>query len=59
MKTFISLITLILIVAVGIASFILFRQSEYKLSALLTVAGFLSLNGWVYFLHTDKKAALQ
>ena len=59
MKTFISFITFILIVAVGIASFILFRQSDYVLSALLTVAGFLSLNAWVYFLHADKKAALQ
>jgi hypothetical protein len=59
MKTFISFITFMLIVAVGISSFILFQQSEYVLSALLTFAGFLALNGWVYYLSPEPQAALQ
>jgi hypothetical protein len=59
MKTFISFITLMLIVAVGIASFILFQQSDYVLSALLTIAGFLSLNAWVYFLQPHQEPLLQ
>lgn len=58
MKTLISFTTFILIVSVGIASFILFRQSEYVLSGLLTIAGFLSLNAWIYFLPLQKEAAL-
>ncbi len=59
MKTFISLITFILIVAVGIASFVLFQESDYVLSALLIIAGFLSLNAWVYYLISNPKPALQ
>ncbi len=59
MKTLSPLITLMLIVAVGIkASFILFQQSDYVLSALLTIAGFLSLNAWVYYLLPYREPAL-
>lgn len=59
MKTFISLITFILIVAVGIASFVMFRQNYYTLSALLTIAGFLALNGWVFYLAPKSRTSLQ
>lgn len=48
-----------LIVAVGIASFILFQQSDYVLSALLTIAGFLSLNAWVFYQLPHREPALQ
>lgn len=59
MKTFISLISFILIVAIGFASFMMFRQSDYVLSALLTIAGFFGLNGWVYYLAPKHQASLQ
>lgn len=59
MKTFISFISFILIVSIGVASFVLFQQGEYRLSGLLTAAGFLSLNGFVYYLISDRKTALQ
>lgn len=59
MKTLISLITFILIVSIGVASFIFFTNGNYQLSGLLTLAGFLSLNGWVYYLVPKRKHVLQ
>lgn len=59
MKTFITLITFILIVAIGMASFMMFQQSDYTMSALLTIAGFFALNGWVYYLAPKPQTSLQ
>lgn len=59
MKTLISVIALILIVAIGIASFVFFKYGVYRLSALLTISGFLAVSGWIYFLIPKKEPMFQ
>lgn len=47
MKAVIFISTLIVIVALGIASFYFFMQSEFYTSAVLTIGTYLSLSYWV------------
>ncbi len=47
MKTVIAIVTLALITMTGFASFTLFTQSYYYISALLTVISFLSVSLWI------------
>ena len=59
MKALISLITIVLIVAIGIASFIFFKYGAYRLSALLTISGFFAVSGWIYYLIPKREPVFQ
>ncbi|NML22323.1 hypothetical protein HHL16_15675 [Pseudoflavitalea sp. G-6-1-2] len=59
MKTLISVVALILIVAIGIASFVFFQYGVYRLSALLTISSFLAVSGWIYYLIPKKEHLFQ
>ena len=55
MKTLITLILLISIVVSGLTSYELFRQSDYNISALLTITSYLSIVMSIYALTVYKK----
>jgi len=50
MKTLISLLLLISVVISGLASYHLFRQSAYDISAVLTITSYLSIVFSIYAL---------
>jgi hypothetical protein len=50
MKAFISLLLLISVVVSGITSYHLFRQSNYDVSAVLTITSYLSIVFSIYAL---------
>lgn len=55
MKTLISLLLLISVVVSGFTSYMLFRQSDYNISAVLTIASYLSIVFSIYALTTSKR----
>jgi len=59
MKAFISLLLLISVVVSGITSYHLFRQSNYDVSAVLTITSYLSIVFSIYALTIrSRKAAI-
>jgi hypothetical protein len=54
MKTFITIITLISMVATGLLSYSLFRQEEYNASALLTITSYFSIVMGIHALSNKK-----
>jgi len=59
MKTFITFITLILVVATGLLSYSLFRQEEYNFSSLLTITSYLSIVLGIYVVGSKKRVSHQ
>jgi hypothetical protein len=57
MKTLFTFTSIISMIITGIASFRLFEKAHYDISALLTIASFLSITIWVAIM-SDKKALL-
>jgi len=58
MKALITFILLISVIVSGFASYQLFRQSDYNVSALLTITSYLSIVMSIYALTvTSKKKA--
>lgn len=56
MKFFISLLLLVSVVVSGMASYHLFRDFDYNISAVLTITSYLSIVMTIYALTvTDKK----
>ncbi|HEY8969095.1 MAG TPA: hypothetical protein VIM64_08375 [Puia sp.] len=59
MKTLISLLLLISVVVSGIASYHLFRQSNYNISSVLIITSYLSIVFSIYALSMhSRKAAI-
>jgi len=58
MKAFISLLLLISVVVSGITSYHLFRQSNYDVSAVLTITSYLSIVFCIYALSMRNKKAM-
>lgn len=58
MKTLISILLLISVVVSGITSYHLFRQSDYNISAVLTIASYLSIVFSIYALSLRRKHAI-
>jgi hypothetical protein len=59
MKTLISLLLLISVVVSGFTSYMLFRQSDYNISAVLTIASYLSMVFSIYALTmSNRKPAI-
>ena len=56
MKTILTLLMPVLAIAAGLTSLIFFNNSEYMLSAVFTVASYLSASLWVYTLNSRKVA---
>ena len=58
MKTLISILLLISVVVSGLTSYHLFRQSDYNISAALTITSYLSIVFSIYVLtmHSRKHA---
>ncbi|MBS1915201.1 MAG: hypothetical protein JST87_02930 [Bacteroidetes bacterium] len=54
MKTLFTLSTLITMAITGIVSCRLFQHQHYNISALLTVAAFLSISLWVAVMSSKK-----
>ena len=55
MKAFITLILLISVIVSGFASYQLFRQSDYNVSALLTITSYLSIVMSIFALTVNSK----
>jgi hypothetical protein len=58
MKTIFTLILPVLVVATGIAGYVLFTNKTYMASALFIVASHLIAAYWIYILGSYKKVAL-
>ncbi|MBN8854672.1 MAG: hypothetical protein BGO55_22315 [Sphingobacteriales bacterium 50-39] len=58
MKTLISLLLLISVVVSGLTSYHLFRQSDYNISAVLTIASYLSMVFSIYALTMHNRKAV-
>ena len=58
MKTLISILLLISVVVSGITSYHLFRQSNYDVSAVLTITSYLSIVFSIYALSMRNKKAM-
>jgi len=59
MKTLITFITLILVVATGLLSYSLFRQEEYNFSSLFTITSYLSIVLGIYVVGSKKRVSNQ
>jgi len=55
MKTLTSILLLISVVISGLTSYHLFRQSDYNISAVLTIASYLSIVFSIYALGMGNK----
>lgn len=58
MKTILTLLTLMITIIASVASFNLFADGTYSISAVLTVVAYLSASTFVYLLTNHKKMAL-
>lgn len=58
MKTLFTLILPVLVVATGIAGYVLFTNHTYMASALFIVASHLFAAYWVFLISSKKKVAL-
>lgn len=58
MKTLFTLILPVLVVATGIAGYVLFTNATYMASALFIVASHLIAAYWIYTISSSKKIAL-
>ncbi|NII23530.1 hypothetical protein HB364_00455 [Pseudoflavitalea sp. X16] len=58
MKTILTFLMPLIAIIAGVASFHLFTNSHYYLSAIFTVAAYLSASAWVYLLSSKTKVAL-
>ena len=58
MKTIFTLILPVLVVATGIAGYMLFTDKAFMASALFIVASHLIAAYWVYIISSSKKVAL-
>jgi len=58
MKTLISILLLISVVVSGLTSYHLFRQSDYNVSAVLTITSYLSIVFCIYALSMRNKKAM-
>ena len=58
MKTLFTLILPVLVVATGIAGYILFTNETYMASAFFIVASHLIAAYWIYTISSSKKVAL-
>jgi hypothetical protein len=60
MKTLISLVTLMSMIATGLLSYHLFREANYNTSALFTVSSYFSIVLGIYALSMmNRKSALK
>ena len=60
MKTLISFVTLMSMIATGLLSYHLFRQANYNVSALFTISSYFSIVLGIYALSMiNRKAALK
>lgn len=58
MKTLFTLILPVLVVATGIAGYVLFTNATYMASAFFIVASHLIAAYWIYTISSSKKVAL-
>lgn len=58
MKTILTFLMPLMAIIAGVASFHLFANANYYLSAIFTVAAYLSASAWVYLLSSKTKMAL-
>ena len=58
MKTILTLLTLMITIIASVASFNLFADGTYYISAVLTVVAYLSASTFVYLLTNHRKMAL-
>jgi hypothetical protein len=58
MKTILSILMPLIAIVTGIASYNLFTEANYYLSAIFTVVSWLSASVWVYLVIPKKKVAL-
>jgi hypothetical protein len=60
MKTLISFVTLMSMIATGLLSYHLFRQANYNVSALFTISSYFSIVLGIYGLSMiNRKAAIK